>query len=124
MEITEVTVERVQPDIFIVVPEVAAVTAQPSGRYEPAGEFDGTKLFRNELALPRALLVSQATVLQDPGEVLQRLQSDDFDPRREVVLEGSGAPSQRPMATATNGEDGPCDGDIHGQQQYGAVSAG
>jgi uncharacterized protein YbaR (Trm112 family) len=97
MEVAEITLERIQPDIFIVVPELAATPEQPLARWELAGEFGDTRLYRNNLALPRALLVPQATVLRDPAEVLARLQSSDFDPRREVVLEGPGLPGEQWM---------------------------
>lgn len=93
MEIAEVTLERVEPDIFIVVPELAAVPTHPIHRYQPIGESDGVKLFRNNLALPRALLVPKATVVQNPSDALEVLLRDGFDPRRKVVLEGPGAPA-------------------------------
>ena len=97
VDIAEVTLERVQPDIFIVVPEVAAVPERPLQRYEQvATGVTGTKLFRNNLALPRALLVPAAEVVQDPAQALERIQSDSFDPRREVVLEDTlGAQASR-----------------------------
>jgi hypothetical protein len=101
--IQRVTLLRVRPDIFITVPELAAVPVQPVQRYQLVGESDGTELFRNNLALPRALLVPKAEVIQDPHEVLQRLQQDDFDPRQEVILEGPGLPKEQGSG-ATVGE--------------------
>ncbi len=95
IEVQAVTLERVQPDIFIVVPEVAVVPTQPLHRYELVGEFQGTRLYRNNLALPRALLVPGAKVVQDPITTLQRLQQDDFDPKQEVILEGPGLPREQ-----------------------------
>ncbi|MHB8993355.1 MAG: YfhO family protein, partial [Chloroflexota bacterium] len=95
MEVREVTLERVQPDIFIVVPEVAVVPVQPVLRYELVDDSQGTQLYRNNLALPRALLVPRAEVVQDPAVVLQRLQRDNFDPKQEVILEGPGLPKEQ-----------------------------
>lgn len=90
--IQQVTLQRVEPDIFIVVPELAVVPAQPLQRYQLVEESQGTKLFRNNLALPRALLVPRAVAVQDPAEALEQLQNEEFDPRREVILEGPGLP--------------------------------
>ena len=129
IEIAEVTLERVEPEIFIVVPEVAAVPVNPIQRYEevdgglalaaaapavkeaptsaPAdgqGEPGPTRLFRNKLALPRALLVPRAEVLQNPKDVLERLLSDDFDPLKLVILEGPGSPALQSPANVDMGE--------------------
>lgn len=95
MEVRELTVERVQPDVFIVVPEVAVVPVQPIQRYQLVDQAGDTKLYRNDLALPRALLVPRAEVIQDPAEVLQRLQRDGFDPKHQVILEGPGTPREQ-----------------------------
>ena len=93
IEIVEVTLERVEPGIFIVVPELSAVPVYPLNRYEEVGNDDlGVKLYRNNLALPRALLVPRATVVQNPSDVLDILAGNSFDPKSEVVLEGPGAP--------------------------------
>jgi uncharacterized protein YbaR (Trm112 family) len=102
MKVAEMTLERVWPDIYIAVPEIVAEPQEPMSRYEPAGEFGDTRLYRSALALPRALIVPSATVLREPAEVIARLQSDDFDPRREVVLEGPGLPGERWMDPAAD----------------------
>lgn len=93
VEIAEISLERVEPDIFIVSPEVAAMPAQPVRRYEEIGSPAGrpgevTRLYRNNLALPRALLVPGAEMVQSPEAALERLQEEGFDPRKSVVLEG------------------------------------
>ena len=123
IDIAQVTLERVEPGIFIVVPEVAAVPARPIHRYEEvdasasalasSGSLpmsgptptasEGVRLFRNTLALPRALVVPRAEVVQDPAEVLRRLQSDDFDPWQKVLLEGPGAPAHQGIASGIGG---------------------
>ena len=95
ISVQQVTLQRVEPDIFIVVPELAVVPVQPLQRYQLVGESQGTKLFRNNMALPRALLVARAEVVQDPAEALERLQQDGFDPRQEVILEGAGLPKEQ-----------------------------
>jgi uncharacterized membrane protein YfhO len=60
-------------------------------------------IYENQNALPRTFLVGRATVLS-PGQVLQRLGSAGFDPRREVLLEKA-APGFTPESTdAGNGE--------------------
>ena len=92
IEIAKVTLERVEPGIFIVVPELAAVPVHPLHRYDEIGESQGVKLYRNNLALPRALLVPAAVVVQDGQAALEAISKDDFDPRKTVVLEGPGVP--------------------------------
>ena len=116
VEIAEITLERVEPDIFIVSPEIAAVPVQPVRRYEEVGAPAGrpgevTRLYRNNLALPRALMVPGAEMVQSPEEVLERLQQEGFDPRKTVVLEGpegarqggSEAPGDVRVMSRTNG---------------------
>jgi len=93
--IGQVTLQRARPDVFIAIPELAAVPTRPTGRYQLVAQAGGTRLYRNNLALPRALLVPKAEVLQDPAELLSRLQEDGFDPRKEVLLEGPGLPREQ-----------------------------
>jgi len=102
--ISEITIQQVEPSVQLAVPEVVAVPAQPVDRYQKAGELDGATLYRNKLALPRVLLVPGAEVVATPEEALQRLQSPDFDPNREVVLEGSGGPTIQATGTAGIGQ--------------------
>ena len=47
---------------------------------------DGIWIYRNDDALPRAYVVSQAQVISDDGELLAKLLSQTFDPRRTVLL--------------------------------------
>ncbi|MGI5837321.1 MAG: YfhO family protein, partial [Chloroflexota bacterium] len=89
------TLERVKPGIFIVVPELAVVPAYPLNRYEEIAQIEEAKLYRNNLALPRALLVPKVTVVQDPSDALEAILDDSFDPRREAVLEGPGMPGTK-----------------------------
>ncbi len=102
--VSEITIRQVEPSVQLAVPEVIEVPAQPVNRYEKVGELDGATLYRNELALPRALLVQGAEVATSPEEALQELRSPDFDPRREVVLEGTGAPAIKATGTANVGQ--------------------
>lgn len=95
IDIAQLTLERVEPDIFIVVPEVAAVPVRPLQRWERVGDFQGSKLFRNNLALPRYLLVPRAEVVDSPEAALERLQRADFDPRQVVILEGPERPQRQ-----------------------------
>jgi hypothetical protein len=90
--ISNVTIEQIEPSVQLAVPEVVAVPVQPVARYEKAGELNGATLYRNRLALPRALMVPTAEIADTPEQALQRLQSPDFDPRQEVVLEGPPLP--------------------------------
>ncbi|MGQ9626845.1 MAG: YfhO family protein [Anaerolineae bacterium] len=46
------------------------------------------KIYYNAAALPRACIVPEARVISDPNALLAELMSLDFDPRREVLLEG------------------------------------
>jgi hypothetical protein len=56
---------------------------------------DGVWIFRNDDALPRAYVVFQARVISDGEELLAKLPSQPFDPRRTVLL--GPAPSQEPL---------------------------
>jgi len=47
---------------------------------------DGVRIYRNDGALPRAYVVSQARVISDDEELLAELLSQAFDPRRIVLL--------------------------------------
>ncbi len=55
---------------------------------------DGILIYRNDAALPRAYVVSQAQVIYDDEELLAELSSQTFDPRRTVLL--SPASGQEP----------------------------
>jgi len=57
---------------------------------------DGVRIYRNDDALPRACVVSQARVISDDEELLAELSSQTFDPRRTVLL-GPGQ-SQEPIS--------------------------
>ena len=102
--ISGITIQQVEPSVHLAVPEVIEVPAKPVDRYEKVGEIDGATLYQNKMALPRALLVQGAEVATSPEEALLKLQSPDFDPRREVVLEGAGAPAARTTGTADVGQ--------------------
>ena len=47
---------------------------------------DGVRIYCNDDALPRAYVVSQARVVSDDEELLAKLSSQAFDPRRTVLL--------------------------------------
>jgi hypothetical protein len=51
--------------------------------------FQGQRcvIYRNESALPRALLVPTYEVIKEDEKILQRLKEVEFDPRRLVILE-------------------------------------
>jgi len=95
MQVVEVTLERVEPGLFVTVPEVTALPVNSTPRYQLIGDARGTELFRNNLALPRALMVPRAEVVQQPEDALERIQRDGFDPRQLVVLEGPGFPKEQ-----------------------------
>lgn len=102
--ISEVGLERILPGVQVSVPELVAVPAQPIERYERVGDLDGATLYRNNFALPRVMLVPRATMVPDAQTALRRLLADDFDPRREVVLEGVGPTSQSRAEDVSMGE--------------------
>ena len=56
---------------------------------------DGVWIYRNDYALPRAYVVSQAQVISDDEELLAELLSPTFDPHRTVLLRPS--PGQEPI---------------------------
>ncbi len=110
IEIAELSLERVEPNVFITVPEIAAIPAVPLQRYQEVGETEEVKLYRNNLALPGAMLGPEAVSVGSPVEALEEVQRPDFDPRRMVVLEGS----DRPTVGATGRSPLP---DAHAQVQ-------
>jgi hypothetical protein len=57
---------------------------------------DGVRIYRNDDALPRAYVVSQAQLISDDEELLAELLSQTFDPRRTVLLRPT--PSQEPLS--------------------------
>ena len=62
-------------------------------------DFGDLRLFRRPQVVPLSLVVFQASPVADERSALERMAAVDFDPTREVVLEGvSGAPP-----TAING---------------------
>jgi hypothetical protein len=48
---------------------------------------NGMNIYRNRMAGPRALLVSDFEVNTNPAAVLDRVRSENFDPQRELLLE-------------------------------------
>ena len=55
--------------------------------------YDGEiKVYERTTALPRAFFVTQAQFVSDGASALAALRRPDFDPRREVILEGQGEP--------------------------------
>jgi len=47
-----------------------------------------TRVYRNPFALPRAWLVGRARCVPSGDEALETIRRPEFDPRREVILEG------------------------------------
>lgn len=64
----------------------------------PVQYDSGPRIYVNPTALPRAMIVHGARILEDRDERLQTLLDPGFDPREEVVL--SRAPSAFPAGTA------------------------
>jgi hypothetical protein len=62
----------------------------------------GPRIYRNDEALPTALIVHQARVIEDDRERLDALRDPAFDPRAEVLL--SRSPSLVPSADAHKAE--------------------
>lgn len=58
------------------------------------------RVYRNTAAVPRARLVHELEVVDDPAQVLDRLTQADFDPIRTVVLEED--PSRKPEIPGGN----------------------
>lgn len=46
------------------------------------------RIYRNEAYQPRAFLVEKVEAASNPGEAMAKLRQPDFDPRREVVVQG------------------------------------
>lgn len=59
----------------------------PLGDLEPVYVTRHIRAYPNPYALPRAWVVRQARVIQDPEVLLSALARADFDPRQEVLLE-------------------------------------
>jgi hypothetical protein len=65
--------------------------------------YDGeVKIYENKDVLPRAFVVTNYKVLQDKGEILAELASEEFDPAVYVVLEEE--PESHSARTDTSGE--------------------
>ncbi|MBK6430596.1 hypothetical protein [Candidatus Amarolinea dominans] len=66
-------------------------------------------IFRNRRALPRAIISQEAIVVSDQEAAWQAIHRADFDPARQVVVEGGDALAGRPgaatAATVANGLD-------------------
>lgn len=67
-------------------PELQRVTLLDQDKFTEVLESDGVRVFRNERVLPRVFLVGGYRVFEDGEQLLDRLGSDDFDPRAEVLL--------------------------------------
>jgi hypothetical protein len=50
----------------------------------------GINVYENLYFFPRVFFVSEAVVIKDRGEVIERLFDPDFDPTKEVILEEGG----------------------------------
>ncbi|MBI2865711.1 MAG: YfhO family protein [Chloroflexi bacterium] len=72
---------------------------------ELARVFDvgGVEIFENREALPRAFLVGKARHIADDGQVLAAMQSPDFKPREEVLLD-NWAPAHAARAASGRAE--------------------
>lgn len=56
------------------------------GRFERVACYDGIEVYRNLRAFPRAFLVGQARVIRDWDTMIAVMSREEFDPRREVLL--------------------------------------
>ncbi|HEX9015363.1 MAG TPA: YfhO family protein, partial [Chloroflexota bacterium] len=104
LDISEVSVEQIEPSVQISVPEVTVVPANPVDRYEALGEINGATLYRNRLALPRVLIVPAAETAASSADALAKIQSPGFDPRKTVILEGTRAPVRASNESEEGGE--------------------
>jgi hypothetical protein len=68
--------------------------------FEPVGDTNQARIFRNRTALPRARLVTTPTIEENSVLLFGRLTSPEFDPEREVLLEAM------PAAAAPSGSAG------------------
>ncbi len=57
------------------------------GRFTPLTELDGIAVYANNGALPRAYLVSTPKIVSGEDELFAFMRSEDFDPRREVLVQ-------------------------------------
>ncbi|MDX2170518.1 MAG: hypothetical protein SF182_25825 [Deltaproteobacteria bacterium] len=76
--------------------------ATPPGRFSLVFEANGTRVYENPAAFPRAFLVHHAEVIADADRVLDRLTAPDFDPRRSAIVE-----RPLPVAMASDAEPEP-----------------
>src|SRR5439155_14786107 len=67
---------------------------EDDGRFPTVYRDGNVRVLENRSALPRAYLVYDVQVVDDPGRVLDRLVDPTFDPRTSVVLEE--APPESP----------------------------
>ncbi len=63
--------------------------ADPAGKYELVSDQGdhGVKIYKNKDAFPRAFIVPEAEIVERHEEVLKRMDSENFDLRRVVILE-------------------------------------
>ena len=61
---------------------------EPPPRFELVRRWGSLRVYRNSRALPRAYMVQRILMAADSDEAAQLLQSPDFDPAAEVILEG------------------------------------
>jgi hypothetical protein len=54
---------------------------------EPILTAEGTSLYENKNAMPRAFLVNEVLEVRDQGEALEVMKSKEYDPRKSVVIE-------------------------------------
>ncbi len=62
-------------------------------------------VYRNRNVLPRAFLATQPAFLENEDDILNKLASEDFNPSREVILEGGPAIIPGPRPTTYNIKD-------------------
>jgi len=62
---------------------------------ESLGDWDGYRIWELRDSLPRAMLVPAIEVERDDERALERLQEEDFDPRRRVLFSESPPPGIR-----------------------------
>lgn len=79
---------------------MATASADIPARFDLINLMPEMLAFKNSQAMPRVYAVSRSIVIKDEAEVLRYLQSTEFDPRREVILEEAGETDPATAAAA------------------------
>jgi hypothetical protein len=86
-------------------PGDAPPATAPAGRFELVYDGDDMRIFQNNSYLDRVWWVARAEVPTDPEQLLQRVQSSDWQPREVVFLESPAAPAPRGGSVQGEGQD-------------------